>query len=239
MSRGGGDDAGALVAALVDAGLAPALLARVARLLGRLDAADAALAAAAIDPVAERRRAYDRERKSAGAGGGRSTGIPADRAAPPPDKETPPTPPKEINPLIDPAGGAPRARRRTTASRLPPDWQPAPLTPGTIAHATVNAWEPGRIERELARFRDHYAAAPGERGLAADWQARWRTWIGNAEQWEQHRNDNRTRHRPPRERPLHRSSAGSAAAAGDDPAFNNPLLGAVLAAAAGRSAGGG
>lgn len=232
--RGGSDDAGALVAALVAAGLAPALLARVARLLGRLDAAEAALTAAAIDPVAERRRAYDRERKRA-----RSTGIPAERLGGPPDKETPPTPPKEINPPITPDGGARRARRRTTASRLPADWQPAPLTPGTIAHATVSAWEPGRIERELARFRDHYAAAPGERGLAADWQARWRTWIGNAEQWEQHRNDHRTRHRAQGARPFHRPSAGSAAAADDDPAFNNPLLGAVLAAAAGRGAGGG
>lgn len=238
MSRSGADDAGALVAALVDAGLAPALLARVARLLGRLDAAEAALAAAAIDPVAERRRAYDRDRKRA-----RSTGIPAEAPLPPPDKETPPTPPKEINPPITPDGGARRVRRRSAAPacRLAEDWQPAPLTPGTIAHATVSAWQPGRIERELARFRDHYAAAPGERGLAADWQARWRTWIGNAEQWERHRDDNRNRNapRPPRHGQVHGSSARRATAADDDPAFNNPLLGAVLAAAAGRGAGGG
>ena len=65
-----------------------------------------------------------------------------------------------------------RARKGT---RLSPDWAPQPL-PDDLAE-TVAVWKPGRLESELARFRDWAASAPGQKGVKTDWQATWRNWI--------------------------------------------------------------
>ena len=75
-------------------------------------------------------------------------------------------------------------RRRPPAKRLPEGWEPLDLTPGTVAADIVRAWEPGRLERELARFRDHWAAESGAKARKHDWQAAWRTWIGNSDERE-------------------------------------------------------
>lgn len=69
------------------------------------------------------------------------------------------------------------------AHRLPDDWEPVPLTPGLVAYEIVAAWQPGRMERELSKFRDHWAAASGQQARKHDWQAAWRKWIGNADDW--------------------------------------------------------
>lgn len=68
--------------------------------------------------------------------------------------------------------------------RLPADWQPLPFTLGTMAAQVVDRWEPGRIERELAKFRDHHAAA-GTRW--ENWQAAWSKWVNNSGDFERGR----------------------------------------------------
>lgn len=110
-----------LIARLIAAGTPPELLAEVAMELGRAQGGRDALAVMVgntpvADAAAEKRRAYDRERKRLAKENnstGNSTeagGIPVEY---PLNKETPPTPPKEINP---PSGdkspsGKPRARK--------------------------------------------------------------------------------------------------------------------------------
>jgi predicted transcriptional regulator len=74
-------------------------------------------------------------------------------------------------------------RARPNASRLPPDWAPQPLPLASIAHDAVSAWQPGRIERELSKFRDHWAAASGSTARKNDWQAAWRNWLVKADEW--------------------------------------------------------
>lgn len=68
--------------------------------------------------------------------------------------------------------------------RLPVGWEPNQFTPGTLAAQTVLRWEPGRIERELAKFRDHHTAA-GTRW--ENWQAAWSKWVNNSGDFERNR----------------------------------------------------
>lgn len=100
-------------------------------------------------------------------------------------------PSRTIIPQKDkPSGDSARAK---PAHRLPDDWQPDPLTVGTVAFEIVQSWEPGRLERALAKFRDHWAAASGAKARKHDWQAAWRTWIGNEDEFG---NRNRGRAQP-------------------------------------------
>lgn len=38
----------------------------------------------------------------------------------------------------------------------------------------------GRCETELAKFRDYWAALPGQKGVKTDWPATWRNWVRRA-----------------------------------------------------------
>jgi helix-turn-helix protein len=68
---------------------------------------------------------------------------------------------------------------------LPDDFQPRPFTPGTICAGIVEAWRPGRIERELSKFKDHHLKTGA---VWADWDAAWRTWVQNAGDFERGNN---------------------------------------------------
>jgi hypothetical protein len=65
--------------------------------------------------------------------------------------------------------------------RLPVDWEPKPFTPSSQAAQAMARWEPGRLERELAKFRDHHTAA-GSRFEC--WQAAWGKWTNNSRDFE-------------------------------------------------------
>lgn len=65
-----------------------------------------------------------------------------------------------------------RARK---GHRLPIDWEPKPL-PATMG-AMLARWEPGEMEREMAKFRDWAASANGPNALKKDWDAAWRNWL--------------------------------------------------------------
>lgn len=67
------------------------------------------------------------------------------------------------------------APQRSRGSRLPAAWTPSEL---------LVAW--ARKERAdldlatvVARFRDHWASVPGQRGCKLDWEATFRNWVRN------------------------------------------------------------
>lgn len=60
------------------------------------------------------------------------------------------------------------ARKRAT--RLPVDYEP------DISVALSLGLSRQQAETEAPKFRDHFAAAPGQRGVKNDWPATWRNW---------------------------------------------------------------
>jgi len=94
------------------------------------------------------------------------------------------------NPITANAVIAPRGRKPKTSHRLPDDWEPEPLTADTAK--MVAAWVPGRIERELAKFRDYWKAASGRTASKDNWQAAWRYWLRNADERGKNGTANRT-----------------------------------------------
>lgn len=170
-----------LISELIEAGTPAALVAKVAMEIGRLRGI--AEQAQAPDRAAENRRAYDRDRKAKQRLEVRmSGGSPvesADIVDTNLDKESfPQTPIKKINLPQKVSSIA-----RTRGNRISEGWKPEPFTPGTVAFESIQAWEPGKLERELSKFRDHFAAASGPSSLKQDWQAAWRKWVTQANEW--------------------------------------------------------
>ena len=76
--------------------------------------------------------------------------------------------------------GESAARRAAAAapsprgSRLPSNWQPEPVH---MAFAEGLGLRNGRAAAELEKFRDYWAAQPGQKGVKTDWPATWRNWV--------------------------------------------------------------
>lgn len=161
----------ALIAKLIEAGTPAELVAEVAMELSRAQAAA---------EILEQRRKHERERKA------RSRDVTgqnvterdsrdnADRVSL--DKEKSPIPPKEINPI-------PCVRNARTKAKhsLPTNWLPAPLKADGQAGLVAARKPVGWIERELSKFKDH---ALQNRRLCADWDAAWRNWIKQADEYD-------------------------------------------------------
>lgn len=62
-------------------------------------------------------------------------------------------------------------------SRLPPGWAPEPVH---MAFAESLGLRNGRATAELEKFRDYWAAQPGQKGVKSDWPATWRNWARRA-----------------------------------------------------------
>lgn len=60
------------------------------------------------------------------------------------------------------------------ATRLPDDYVP------DLAWAVREGLTEAEAARELARFKDHWSAAPGAKGVKRDWPATWRNWVRSA-----------------------------------------------------------
>lgn len=72
-----------------------------------------------------------------------------------------------------------KPKRKTTGTRLPDGWFPSRTDANESTEAGHDqAW----LQRELDRFRDHWAAQPGQRGRKADWDATWRNWVRKADE---------------------------------------------------------
>ena len=78
------------------------------------------------------------------------------------------------NPVPSRPVPTPEVPKSVAASRLPPDWEPAP-EPELIAAVGTD-----RAVVELAKFRDYWPAQPGAKARKADWQATWRNWLRRA-----------------------------------------------------------
>lgn len=87
----------------------------------------------------------------------------------------PPQTPQTPTPTHPPTREITRPRK---GDRISDDFEPR-ITGKTAE--MIERWPPGRLEREVAQFRDHYAKTGGERGLSLDWQASLRTWLRNAD----------------------------------------------------------
>lgn len=73
------------------------------------------------------------------------------------------------------------AAKTKRGTRLPDGWQPARTTANENAEADH---DPDWLRRQLDRFRDHWAAQSGTKGVKADWDATWRNWIRRATDFE-------------------------------------------------------
>jgi hypothetical protein len=80
-----------------------------------------------------------------------------------------------------PSSGEGAKRVTSRKSRLAEDWHPQPIDPDSVCGRIIAEWPRGRVEEELARFKDHHL---GRGSAMADWQAAWRTWVQNAKRFE-------------------------------------------------------
>ncbi len=62
-------------------------------------------------------------------------------------------------------------------AKIPKTFEPI-LT--DTAKGIVSSWPQGRLDRELDKFRDHHTA---KGSVMKDWQAAFRTWLRNADEW--------------------------------------------------------
>lgn len=68
------------------------------------------------------------------------------------------------------------AKPKKTASRLPDDWFPDPLSRDFL---TRNPVTPETQNREFEKFRNYWQAKPGVGAIKLDWNATWRNWLLN------------------------------------------------------------
>jgi hypothetical protein len=80
---------------------------------------------------------------------------------------------KEVKPVVS-------RKRATQATVLPQGWTPTP-EPDLIR--AVGGQK--TADRELDKFRDYWIAQPGAKGRKKDWQATWRNWLRNSQDFKQ------------------------------------------------------
>jgi len=154
------------------------------------------------DPVAEKRREYDRNRRrteraaarDALSTGHQRTSAESEDAAdtsplpppPPLSPQTPQTPP----PPPTPPGNTPRARKGGEFT-IPADWKPGQFGKGTKSREVVDGWPPGELERQAEHFAAHHRSKGSK---FRDWQDAWSTWVLNSRRFEG-QNERNDRHR--------------------------------------------
>lgn len=122
-----------------------------------------------VDIAAEKRRAYDRERKK------KLRGIPPESTGIPRNSENPSLS-KEVS-IDNRKEERETPKRSVRGHRLPVDWRPLPDDqPGALAKLGGSP----ALEQEILKFHDYWKAQPGQRGVKLDWDATWRNWIRNA-----------------------------------------------------------
>lgn len=70
-------------------------------------------------------------------------------------------------------------REGARGSRLPDGWEPLRAD----LDAAIALLGATRADDELAKFRDHWKAQPGSKGVKADWPATWRNWYRRAAEY--------------------------------------------------------
>lgn len=77
-------------------------------------------------------------------------------------------------------GGSPKPTRPVRATRISSDWWPSQAD---WEFAAREGMSDNAIDREAARFRDHWLAKSGRDAAKADWSATWRNWIRRAHEF--------------------------------------------------------
>lgn len=189
-------DIGAMVAELIEAGCAPDAAARVVAEAFIAGVSSADVRGIPVDEVAEKRRAYDRERKR------RSRGIPPESTGHPRNSESASLSKEESKKEIkEEREGKTRARPRT---RLPELWQ---LDEQDTSYATERGFYDDRLRQMASAFANHHRA---NGTTMADWHAAWRKWTDNEIKFHGGRNGNGSsnlRTNPPAGQPQTRDAA--------------------------------
>ena len=80
-----------------------------------------------------------------------------------------------VTPRVRAAGAA-----TGKGTRLPADWSPSEELRAWTRTAIAEAGSSINPHQELAKFTDHFKAAPGVKGRKSDWDSTWRNWIRKA-----------------------------------------------------------
>lgn len=148
-------DISGMVAELIAAGCSPDVAASVVAKAYVAGVGVAEFRGIPVDEKAEKRRAYDRERKRKSAEIRRNSTESA---------ETP----------ILPLSSSILTKESKRGTRLSSEWKPAEAE---RAFAKTLGWSEPQIDSEAANFRDYWIAKPGAGGCKLDWPATWRKWI--------------------------------------------------------------
>lgn len=101
--------------------------------------------------------------------------------APPATPEVAPPATPGVAPINDPSNDPVERKKPARGTRLPPDWWP---NADLLAYAAERGWSGARLNDEIENFRDYWHAAPGSKGVKADWNATFRTWIRKARSYD-------------------------------------------------------
>lgn len=167
------------------------------------------------------RKGKDITQVSSPLGLGRGSGGRGPSAGPPVDNSGSPAPsadaavahPTEADGAETPDALVPVAEPSPTKAdrrgrRLPDGWAPA-RTAATLDLETGH--DPAWLERELDRFRDHWAAQAGAKGRKSDWDATWRNWLRRADDYAPSRPRGGAREGPDWDRLMARAVAADTA----------------------------
>lgn len=153
------DDVGSMVAELIEAGCAPEVAAQVVAKAFVGGVNSGGIPRIPVDSVAEKRRAYDRERKR------KSGGIPVESAE---------TPVLHIDTKIKKDSIKQNSVRPSRGTRIDPNWSPCEADRQL---AKSEGFSETEIGREAIRFRDYWISRAGAGGVKLDWSATWRNWV--------------------------------------------------------------
>lgn len=122
-----------------------------------------------VDAVAERRRAYDRERKRNVRRN--STGLPPDTQNAPLSIGISEEEVREESKREAPAAKRPPDKRGT---RLPEDWMP---TEADAKYAASLGYTAAAYDREVQKFCNHWHSKPGKDGSKLNWTKTFHNWL--------------------------------------------------------------
>ena len=167
------------------------------------------------------RKGRDITQVSSPLGLGRGSGGRGPSAGPPVDNSGSPAPSAdaavahpteagepEASGALVPVSGQKPAKSDRRGRRLPDGWAPA-RTAATLDLETGH--DPAWLERELDRFRDHWAAQAGAKGRKSDWDATWRNWLRRADDYAPSRPRGGAREGPDWDRLMARAVAADTA----------------------------
>jgi hypothetical protein len=148
-------DIGSLVAELIDAGCAPDVAAAVVARAFVSGVESSEFRGIPVDRTAEKRRAYDRERKR------KSTGIPPETTG------TPKAPPIVLDN---------KKEKKDRGSQLPDGWRPDEIRWDAVCRKIGTT----AAETELNKFTSHHRA---KGTVFKNWSFGWDKWLLQSEQW--------------------------------------------------------